>query len=87
MIILHSPDTLRILAIGNSFSEDAVENNLWELLDAAGVPAIIGNLYIGGCSLKRHYNNSVNDAPDYRYRRNYGRRNHSAAECQLVGCP
>lgn len=65
---IHSSDTLRILAIGNSFSEDAVENNLWELLDAAGVPAVIGNLYIGGCSLKRHYNNSVNDAPDYRYR-------------------
>ena len=64
----HSPDTLKILAIGNSFSEDAVENNLWELLDAAGIPAIIGNLYIGGCSLERHYNNSLSDAQAYRYR-------------------
>jgi len=65
---LHGPDTLRILAIGNSFSEDAVENNLWELLDAAGVPAVVGNLYIGGCTLERHFNNSVADAPAYRYR-------------------
>ena len=66
---LHAPDTLKIIAIGNSFSEDAVENNLWELLDAAGIPAIVGNLYIGGCTLERHYNNSVADAGEYRYRK------------------
>ena len=66
---LHAPDTIRLLAIGNSFSEDAVENNLWELLDAAGIPAVIGNLYIGGCTLERHYNNAMADAPAYRYRK------------------
>ena len=66
---LEAPDTLRILAIGNSFSEDAVENNLWNLLDAAGIPAVVANLYIGGCTLERHYNNSVADAPEYRYRK------------------
>ena len=66
---LHAPDTLKIIAIGNSFSEDAIENNLWELLDAAGIPAIIGNLYIGGCTLERHYNNAMADAPEYRYRK------------------
>ena len=66
---LEAPDTLRILAIGNSFSEDAVENNLWNLLDAAGIPAVVANMYIGGCTLERHYNNSVADAPEYRYRK------------------
>ena len=66
---LHAPDTLKIIAIGNSFSEDAIENNLWELLDAAGIPAIVGNLYIGGCTLERHYNNAMADAPEYRYRK------------------
>ena len=66
---LHAPDTLKILAIGNSFSEDAIENNLWDLLDAAGVPAVIGNLYIGGCTLERHFNNIKADAPEYRYRK------------------
>lgn len=66
---LHAPDTLKILAIGNSFSEDAIENNLWELLDAAGIPAVVANLYIGGCTLERHYNNIVADAPEYRYRK------------------
>jgi sialate O-acetylesterase len=62
-------DTLRILAIGNSFSEDAIENNLWELLHEAGIPAVVANLYIGGCTLERHYRNSVADAPEYRYRK------------------
>ena len=42
---------LRILAIGNSFSQDAVEQYLYELLKAEGIEAIIGNMYIGGCSL------------------------------------
>lgn len=45
-------DTLRILAIGNSFSQDAIEQNLWELFDAEGIPVIVGNLYIGGCTRK-----------------------------------
>lgn len=62
-------DTLRILAIGNSFSQDAIEQNLWELFDAEGIPVIIGNLYIGGCTLQRHYNNSLGNIPDYRYRK------------------
>lgn len=66
---LRQNDTLRILAIGNSFSEDAVENYLWELLNAAGIPAIVGNLYIGGCTLERHYGNVKADAPQYRYRK------------------
>ena len=65
-------DTLRILAIGNSFSQDSVEQYLWELFDAAGIPVIIGNMYIGGCTLERHFNNSVTDKPDYAYRKIVG---------------
>ncbi len=62
-------DTLRILAIGNSFSQDSVEQYLWELFDAAGIPVIIGNLYIGGCTLERHFQNTVTGKPDYAYRK------------------
>lgn len=62
-------DTLRILAIGNSFSEDSVEQYLWELFDAAGIPVIIGNMYIGGCTLERHFKNTVTDKKDYAYRK------------------
>lgn len=60
-------DVIKVLAIGNSFSEDAVEQYLHELATAEGKQIIIGNMYIGGCSLERHYNNSVNNTPDYRY--------------------
>ena len=60
---------LRILAIGNSFSQDAVEQYLWELFNDAGQPVIIGNLYIGGCTLETHYKNSQSDAASYYYRK------------------
>lgn len=61
--------TLRILAIGNSFSRDAIEQNLYELARADGDTAIIGNLYIGGCSLERHANNVRDDKHDYVFRK------------------
>jgi len=48
-------DTIRIAAIGNSYTVDAVNNYLYEIFDAAGMEAVIGNLYIGGCTLERHW--------------------------------
>lgn len=60
---------LRILAIGNSFSQDAVEQYLWNLFDAAGIEAVIGNMYIGGCSLEKHWNNVENNSASYEYRK------------------
>lgn len=65
----HAGDTVRILAIGNSFSQDAVEQNLYELATEAGIPIIIGNAYIGGCSIERHVMNSREDKKDYSYRK------------------
>ena len=61
--------TLRILAVGNSFSRDAVENYLHELAASEGDTAIIGNLFIGGCSLERHVGNIRADKHDYVYRK------------------
>ena len=60
---------LRVLAIGNSFSEDAIEHNLHELAKADGTELIIGNLYIGGCTLARHWKNASANLPEYRYRK------------------
>ena len=49
-----NPDTLRILAVGNSFSDDGTEY-LPSLLEGAGIHnVIVARLYIGGCSLERH---------------------------------
>ena len=60
---------IRILAIGNSFSEDAVEQNLWNIAQADGVQLIIGNMYIGGCTIERHVNNLRENKADYAYRK------------------
>ncbi len=60
---------IRILAIGNSFSQDAVEQYLWNLADAEGFDVVIGNMYIGGCTLATHLTHAMNDAGAYVYRK------------------
>ena len=62
-------EPVRILAIGNSFSQDAVEQNLHELAAAEGIPTIIGNMYIGGCTLERHLENARENRAAYAYRK------------------
>ena len=64
-----APRTLKVLAIGNSFSMDAVEQNLWDIAKADGCNMVIGNMYIGGCTLERHWNNAEKNAPAYSYRK------------------
>lgn len=59
----------KVLAIGNSFSVDAVEQNLYELAAAQGKTLLIGNAYIGGCSINSHWKNIQTGAPDYSYRK------------------
>lgn len=60
---------IKLLAIGNSFSDDAIEHYLYGLAKANGDSIIIGNMYIGGCSLERHYKNALNNTNDYSYRK------------------
>lgn len=68
--VAHEGDgVLRILAIGNSFSQDAVEQYLYELFRNDGQEVIIGNLYIGGCDLQKHFNNISADKAAYEYRK------------------
>ena len=55
---------MRILAIGNSFSQDATAM-LQPVLAASGIQAEVVNLYIGGCPLERHWQNIEQDAPAY----------------------
>ena len=70
-----SAKELKVLAIGNSFSEDAVEEHLSSLAQAEGLTVVIGNMYIGGCSLQRHANNIVGakdlDFRPYKISRNW----------------
>lgn len=70
LVSAHPPtDTLRILAIGNSFSQDAVEQYLHELAEAAGKPIVVGNMYIGGAPLSLHWENARTDKAAYSYRK------------------
>ena len=63
------PDTLRMLCIANSFTVDAVEQNLHEIAAADGHILIIGHMYIGGCSLEKHWHNAERDSAAYSYRK------------------
>lgn len=63
---------LKILAIGNSFSDDA----LWllpDILKSLGITKFrISNLYLPGCLLERHLSNIQNDSAVYEFRTNTG---------------
>jgi len=55
---------MNILAIGNSFSQDATRY-LYEIAKADGEEITVVNLCIGGCPLSRHYKNMIADKKDY----------------------
>jgi hypothetical protein len=57
---------IRILAIGNSFSQDAT-TFLEPIARSAGVDLFVRNLFIGGCSLERHAENIHGTEPCYEY--------------------
>lgn len=48
-------DTLRILAVGNSFSQDATQDYLYDIAKAGGYEFIIGSVNVGGCPLEKHW--------------------------------
>ena len=60
---------MKILSIGNSFSEDA-QGYLHAMASHEGFDLLCANLYIGGCSLETHYNNLVEEIKPYAYSEN-----------------
>lgn len=60
---------LKVLTIGNSFSEDAIENYLHELASAENVSMVIGNLFLLEASLETHWANAQDNAEIYDYRK------------------
>jgi hypothetical protein len=63
--------TIKILTIGNSFSVDAVESYLSDLAITADVSMLIGNLYISGCSVEKHWNCAKDNLQAYDYNKIY----------------
>lgn len=62
--------TLKVLAIGNSFSNNTMEH-LYDIAVAEGITDVtLGRLHIGSCSLQMHATNALADAPAYTYYKN-----------------
>lgn len=62
--------TLKVLAVGNSFSVNTMQY-LYQIAQAAGVRQIVlGDLYIGGCSIRRHLDNVGSSEQAYEYYKN-----------------
>lgn len=57
---------MKILSIGNSFSQDA-HRWLYDVCKSAGKEIYNANLYYGGCSLYSHWNFYINDSEEYDY--------------------
>lgn len=57
---------MKLLSIGNSFSQDA-HRWLYDVCKSAGKDIYNVNLYYGGCSLYGHWNFYVNDQAEYDY--------------------
>ena len=60
---------MKILSIGNSFSQDA-QRYLHRLAKHQGVDMKTVNLYIGGCPLRSHYLNILDDTAAYDFQFN-----------------
>ena len=64
------PKSLKILAIGNSFSTDSMQY-LYQIAKSAGIEEIVlGNLYYAGCSLEQHLSFAIADTASYTYYKN-----------------
>lgn len=57
---------MKVLSIGNSFSFDA-HTYLHQLAKTYGVDMKLVNLFIGGCELRRHYLNALDDKFAYEF--------------------
>lgn len=83
---LTEPDrtSISILAVGNSFSVDAMQY-LYDVLEEVGYSEIyLGNLYIGGCSLETHANNFANAAKSYTFYTNSAGKWNSASGAEAI---
>ena len=75
--------TLKVLAIGNSFSNDTT-HFLEDIARAEGFETVlVGNLYISGCTLQTHAQNADGNLPAYKYYMNYDGEWKTIEDCTL----
>lgn len=68
-LVTFAATQMKVLAIGNSFSEDATEQYLSELALMGGHDLLIGNLYYPGCSIDQHWDHLTKSKGVYSYRK------------------
>lgn len=76
--------SIKILSIGNSFSADSFQWLPDILKDAGEDDATVAYLYIGGCSLQRHFDNISEPTTDYTYYKNTGNGWEATPEATLL---
>ena len=64
-----SARVIKVLAIGNSFSDDAIEQYLYELALEGGDTLIIGDAYRGGQGYESHWKVVQKDEADFEFRK------------------
>lgn len=64
---------IKILCVGNSFSCDTIEHVPGVALSLGYEKVKFGNLYVGGCSIRKHFFHAENDTPAYDYYLNEGK--------------
>lgn len=68
----NSPESLKLLFVGNSFALDTMEHAA-NIALALGIRRVkLATLYVGGCSIDMHHNHAYNDMPVYKYYVNTG---------------
>ena len=63
--VFYATNSIKLLAIGNSFSIDALEYFYQILADAGVENIVIANLYRSGCSIDMHLDYALNDKAEY----------------------
>ena len=59
-------DSLKVLFIGNSFSDDTIQW-MYEIAEDLGIDVVVENMYIGGCTIEKHYENICYDLRAYEW--------------------
>ena len=77
---------IKVLAVGNSFSENAIEQNLYQLAETNGDTLIIGNMFIPGCTINRHWKCAQSEEVAYQYRKVVNGKKANTSDKSMLEC-
>lgn len=76
--------SIKILALGNSFTVDGT-HHLWNICKDGGAEnVIVGNLYIGNCTLDTHWNNISGSKAAYKFYKNTSGEWKTTENCRVI---